>query len=353
MYVGGVPPTHSDHNFGGNQFGGPPTQPQYTPSHGGNQFSPPLSQQFGHGGDRIAVAGAETLAINNYKPQYGGHNASSFPETGVSGIHQNFEQQRQPASSQSQDWQTSPPVANLYGSPSGHSQYVPQSSPGVNHRLPATSEPTIPPSGDINTLMNMQKKSLPSGHSDEMVFQPATVSQDHYPSQHSSSSVEQVVVPSTTSPTFSRNSFDRPQETAHPTSDTTPYGGYGGMVSGRDRHVAAAASHQDIGQSSADAYGGANVMAFMEKEHDIEVTQKSGIDLQKLHGVEDTATQARIKELEVQLQNKEQERNEIKRNLERTNAQLNNRIRRLEDQLKSIPSSTGGSNEVSVYTLFI
>ena len=347
MYVGGVPSTHGDRNFGDNRFGAPPKQPQYTPSHGSDQFSPPMHQQFGHGGDRTAVAGADTGGYNNYKPQYGGRNASSFPEdTGTSGIHQNFDnrhQFRQPAASQ---MPTSPPVPNLYSSPSGHSQYVPQSSPGVSQRLPATSEPTIPPSGDIHTLMNMKKSSGPysSGrNSDEMVLQPAVVSQDYYPSQHSGSSIEQVVVPSTTSPTFSPNNFDistsySSKETAHPTLDATY---------GRDRHVAAAASHQDVGQSSSDAYGGANVMAFMGKERNIGAAQKPGIDLQKLQGVEDIAIQAKIKELEVQLHSKEQEKSEIKRNMDRTNAQLTNRIRRLEDQLKNIPSSTGGSNEVS------
>jgi len=359
LYIGGVPPTHGDRNHGSNQLGGPPKQKQYTPSHhAGNQFSPPLPQQIGHGGDRTAVAGAENVGYNNFELQYGGRNVPGFPEdTGASGMHQNFDnrqQFRQPAPSQYQDRQTSPPVGNLYGSPSGHSQYVPQSSPRVNQRLPATSEPTIPPSGDINTLMNIEKKSsdLPSSgrNSDEMVLQSAAVSQDYYPSQHSGSSVEQVVVSSTTSPILSRNSFDRPysgQETAHPTSDTTAYGGYGGMLVGRDRHVAAAASNQDVGQSS-DTYGGANVMALMGKERDIGVAQKPGIDLQKLQGVEDIVTQGKIKELEEQLQSKEQEKNEVKRTMERTNAVLNNRIRRLEEQLKNMLSSTGSSNEVSL-----
>ncbi|XP_065906919.1 uncharacterized protein [Dysidea avara] len=350
--TGGVPPTHGDRNFGVNQFGAPPKQPQYTPSHGdyhgGDHFSPPIPQQFGRPGDRTAVAGADTGGYN-YKPQYGGRNASSFTEdTGASGILQNFDnthQFRQPAASQ---MPTSPPVPNLYSSPSGHSQYVPQSSPGVSQRLPVTSEPTIPPSGDVHTLMNMKKSSgLPSSgrNSDEMVLQPAVVSQDYYPSQHSGSSIEQVVVPSTTSPTFSRNNFDRStpysgKETAHPILDTTPYG--------RDRHVAAAASHQDVGQSSSDAYGGANVITFMGKERNIGTAQKPGIDLQKLHGVEDTATQGKIRELEEQLQSKQQEKNEVKRTMERANAVLNNRIRRLEDQLKTMPSSTGGSNEAAM-----
>ena len=85
-------------------------------------------------------------------------------------------------------------------------------------------------------------------------------------------------------------------------------------------------------------------MAFMGKERNIGAAQKPGIDLQ---GVEDIATQAKIKELEVQLHSKEQEKSEIKRNMDRAIAQLTNRIWRLEDQLKNIPSSTGGSNEVS------
>ena len=59
--------------------------------------------------------------------------------------------------------------------------------------------------------------------------------------------------------------------------------------------------------------------------------------------VEDTTAQGKIKELEEQLQSKDLEKIEIKRTMERANAVLNNRIRRLEDQLKAMPYSTGSS----------
>ena len=346
----------ANHNFGGeNQFGAQPKQPQYTPPQGGDQFTPPLPQQYGHGGDRTAVGGADTGGLhNNYTPQYGGRNASSFSEdTGAAGILQNFDnrqQHRQPAS-QYQDMPTSPPVADPYNPPLA--QYAPQSSAGVSQRLPATSEPTIPPSGDIHTLRDARKTASGGRNSDEMLLQSAAVSHDYYPTKQSGGSIEQVVVPSSMSSpssTFSRNNFDRSssysgQEKTHHL-DTTPYGGYGDTVTGREqRLVAAAASHQDVGQSSSDAHGG--VMAFMGKEHDLGVGQKPGIDLQKLQGVENTATQGKIRELEEQLQSKDQEKIEIKRTMERANAVLTNRIRRLEDQLKAMPNSTGSSNEVS------
>ena len=58
------------------------------------------------------------------------------------------------------------------------------------------------------------------------------------------------------------------------------------------------------------------------------------------------AAQGKIKELEEQLQSKDLEKIEIKWTVECANAVLTNRIRRLEDQLKAMPSSTGSSNEV-------
>ena len=63
--------------------------------------------------------------------------------------------------------------------------------------------------------------------------------------------------------------------------------------------------------------------------------QKPGINLENL-------AQERIRALQENLLTAEQERDESKRTMERSNAMLNNRIRRLEEQL-----TNGASNEVS------
>ena len=57
-----------------------------------------------------------------------------------------------------------------------------------------------------------------------------------------------------------------------------------------------------------------------------------------------TTAEDRVRALEERLRRTERERDEAKRSMERSNIVLNNRIRRLEEQLNNI---TGAINEVS------
>ena len=71
-----------------------------------------------------------------------------------------------------------------------------------------------------------------------------------------------------------------------------------------------------------------------------------GMNLQRLGSLGNTAGQDRVKLLEEKLFKTERKKEEAKRSMERSNAVLNNRIKRLEEQLTNIGGGT--SREVSI-----
>ena len=298
------------------------------PYHGmGQMTAPTVPQSYG---DRSAVMGADVMGHQDFTRHGGGRSAPSYSEdTGAAmqpHMNQNFGQQlsRQPAAGQ--------PYGQPYGQRSS-SPYSPPldqySSPGIMQHRPAASE-SFPPSGDIEAM----KKSgglLPTGkRSGEMVLQ-------------TSGSQERFMPAMNASPNYKPSPLSSGDISAHPgqkpvqeTLDAASYGMYGDAA-----RLAGAKPDQDFSGSSSGGIGIANMT--MSRENDLGA-QKPGINLQNLGGIEDAAAQERIRALQEKLLKAEQERDESKRNMERSNAMLNNRIRRLEEQLTNI---TGASNEVS------
>ena len=128
------------------------------------------------------------------------------------------------------------------------------------------------------------------------------------------------------SPFSSGDHFAHPgQKLVQPTSDAAPYGDATRLVG--DKHFGGGICSANMTMSRENDLGG----------------QKPGINLQNLGGIEDAGAQERVRALQEKLLKAEQERDESKRNMERSNAVLNNRIRCLEEQL----NITSVGNEVS------
>lgn len=305
----------------------PPTH-STDPFLGINQYTAPTMPQS-YGGDRSAVTGADMMGLQDFS-RHGGRSAPSYPEdTGAAmqpHMNQNFGQQfgRQPAAGQSYGQRSSPP----YNPPDQFS------SPGImmQHRLAAGE--SFPPSGDINTIEAMKKSGgIVSGQrAEEMVLQ-TSVAQEMMMPTYASGSPKQMVFPNAPPSNSRLSALSSDDLSTHPsqkpiqsTLDATPYG------------------LQGLGGSSSIGIGGANFNLMGSRENDLGL-QKPGINLQNLGGIEDPAAQDRVRVLEEKLRRTEHERDESKRSMERANAVLNNRIRRLEEQLTNV--SSGTSNEVS------
>ena len=276
------------------------------------------------------MMGADVMGHQDFS-RHGGRSAPTYSEDTGAAMQPHmdqklFEQQfgnRQPAAGQSYDQRRSPP-------------YIPQdqfSSPGMMQHRPTAGE-GFPPSGDINTIEAMKRSSglVTSGQrAEEMVLHTSVAQERVMPTYASGSPKQLVSPPSNARLSASPSDNQKPVQT---TSDAAPYGLYSDTA-----HLK---SDQDF---SGGHIGGTNLMGSRETELG---TQKGGIHLQHLGGGTDDATaQSSVRALEERLRKAEHERDESKRSMERTNAQLNNRIRRLEQQLTSINSGT--SNEVSQY----
>ena len=275
-----------------------------------------------YGGDRSAVMGADMMGHQDFS-RHGGRSAPSYSEDTGGAVHMDqklFEQQynnRQAAAGQLYGQHSSPPY-------NPRDQY---SSPGMMQHRPTAGE-GFPPSGDINTIQAMKKSSglIPSGQRAEEMVLHTTVAQERMMPTYASGSPNQLVSPPTNSRLSASSSDD--QKPVQTTPDPTPY-----MA-----HLVSAKSDQNF------SGGGVNLMG--NRDTDLG-TQKGGINLQNLGGgMEDATAQDRVRVLEEKLHKAEHERDESKRSMERTNAQLNNRIRRLEQQLNTIGSG-GATNEVS------
>ena len=295
-----------------------------------NQFTAPTKPQP-YGGDRSAVMGADMMGHQDFS-QHGGRSAPSYSEDTGAAIQPHmdqklFEQQfssRQPAAGQSYEQHRSPPYNPL-------DQF---SSPGIMQHRPTASE-GLPPSGDINTIEAMKRSSglVTSGQRAEEMVLHTSVAQERVMPTYASGSPKQLVSPLSNSRLSASPSDD--QKPVQTTSDAIPYGLYSDTT-----YPVSTKSDQDF---SGGYVGGTNFMG--SKETDLG-PQKGGIHLQHLGGdIEDATAQSTIRALEEKLHKAEHERDESKRSMERTNAQLNNRIRRLEQQVTNM--SSGGSNEVS------
>ena len=284
------------------------------PYHGMNQMTAPtVPQSYG---DRSAVVGADMMGHQDFTRQSGGRSAPSYSEdTGAAmqpHMNQNFGQQfgRQPAAGHRSPSPYSPPPPDHY------------SSPGMMQRHPAASE-SFPPSGDIETIRKSAGVLSTGKRSGEIAMQTSAGSQERFMG---------------TATNNKSSPFSSGELSAHPgqkpvqeTLDPAPYGMYGDAA-----RLVGAKPNQDFGGG----IGSSNML--MSRENDLG-GQKPGINLQNLGGIEDAGAQERVRALQEKLLKAEQERDESKRNMERSNAMLNNRIRRLEDQL----NITGAGNEVS------
>jgi len=321
------------------------------PAHGSdpydmNQFTiQPKPQSYG-GDHRSAVMGAD-MTVHQDFTQHSGRRAPSYSEdTGAAlqpHMNQNFDNymqqhqqqfNRQPAAaSQPYNQHTSP----SYISPG---QYP---SPGVMQRRPAAGE-SFPTSGDINTIEAMKKSGglVSTGRRSEELVLQTSVAQEYTIPTYTSGSPNQVVFPNnspanskllaSSSDDFNRFSANYGQKPVQSTLDATPYSDTARLVGAKP--------DQDFNWGSS-----GDIASPESRENDVAL-QKQGINLQRLGGIEDTTAQDRVRTLEERLRKTEGERDEAKRGMERSNAMLNNRIRRLEEQLGNI---TGAGNEVSLY----
>lgn len=315
----------------------PPTQGS-DPYHGMNQVTAPSRSQP-YPGDRSAIMGADMMGQQDFT-RYGGHSASSYHEdTGAAmqpHMNQNFGQQfgRQPAAGQSYGQRSSPP----YSSPD---QYSP---PGMMQHRTAAGE-SFPPSGDIHTIEAMKKSGghISAGTRVEETLLQTSVAHERFMPTLASNSPKQLVVSdassstSKPSPLSSGDLSTHPgQKPVQPTLDAAPYGIYSDTA-----RLVGAKPDQDFSSGSPGGIDRVNVM--MGKQNELG-SQKPGINLQNLGNIEDMVTQDKVRALEEKLQRAEHERDESKRNMERSNLVLNGRIRRLEEQLNTL---TGANNEVS------
>ena len=316
--TGGVSPPHSSSD----------------PYHGMNQMTAPtVPQSYG---ERSAVMGADMMGRQEFTRHSGGRSAPSYSEdTGAAmqpHMNQNFGQQfsRQPAAGQLYGQRSSSP----YSPPS--EQY---SSPGITQHRPAAVSESFP---DIEVM----KKSgglLSTGKQSEEMAPQMSGSKERFIPAMASGLPNPLVLPNT-SPNYKSSPLSSGDLSAYsgqrpvqPTLDAaTPYQMYGDTA-----RLGGAKPDQDFSGSSSGGITSANMT--VSRENDLGA-QKPGINLQNLGGMEDTAAQERIKALEEKLLKTEQERDESRRSMERSNAVLNNRIRRLEDQLSNI---TGANSEVS------
>ena len=282
-------------------------------------------------GDRSAVLGADMMGRDFTRHSGGGRSAPGYSEdTGAAMqqyTNQNHGQQftRMPADGQLYGQHSSPPYSQT-------NQY--SLSPGVMQQRVASSE-SFPSTNDIEAIKRSSGMTSTGRMADEFVVRTALPQEQFVPTI--SDSPKQTVFPTaspnykSTSPLSSSDlSAHLGQRPIQQPSDATMYGDAARFVGAKP--------NQDF---SSGGISSSNVM--VGRENDL-APQKPGIDLQKLGGIEDTTAQERIRALEEKLLKTEQEKEETKRNMERSNTVLNSRIRRLEDQLTKI---TGSSNEVS------
>ena len=285
------------------------------PYHGMNQMTVPrVPQSYGHWS---VVMGADMMGHQDFTRHSGARNAPGYSEdTRVAMqphvMNQNYGQHftRQPAAGQ-----RSP---SPYSPPSDHH------TPGMMQHRSAASE-SFPPSGDIEIIRKYGGVSSTSKHSGEMASQTSGPQERFMPAMGTAANNK-------SSPFSSGDLSAHPgQKPVQETLDAAPYGMYGDAA-----RLVGAKQDQDFGGG----IGSANVM--MSRENDLGA-QKPGINLQNLSGIEDVGAQERVRALQEKLLKAEQERDESKRSMERSNAVLNNRIRRLEEQL----NVTSAGNEVS------
>ena len=236
----------------------------------------------------------------------------------------------------------------------GTSPPIQYASPGPihQHHLTAAGE-TFPPMGDITTIEAMKKSGGlgPTGKRYEEMAYQTSVAQEHFTPTYASGPPKQMVftTASNSKPSaFSSDDYSTKfQKPVQETMDTTPYGLYGGEI---DRiHLVGARPDEGFSDNSSPLGGGASAVTGKESDPGL---QRPGINLQNLTGIEDVTAQGKIRELEEKLHKTELDRDEAKRSMERSNAMLTNRIRRLETQLGNV-SGTSGSEVSTQWILYI
>ena len=314
--TGGLPPTHTnDPYYGMSQATVPTVPPSY--------------------GDRSAVMDADMMGQDFTRHNSGGRSMPGYSEDTGAAMHQYMNQNvgqqftRLPGDGQSYGQRSSPTYSqqNQYSSP-----------PGMIQQRVAASE-SVPSTGDIDATKKSGGITSINKQADEFVR--TAVPQEHFVPEISGSPKQTVFYTASphyksTSPLSSSDlSAHLDQRPIQQSSDATMYGDAARLIGAKP--------DQDF------SFGGSSSSNMMSRENDL-APQKPGIDLQKLGGIEDTAAQEKIRALEEKLLKTEQEKEEMKRNMERSNTVLNNRIRRLEEQLTKV---TGPSNEVSYDTVIL